>query len=134
MPLRPSTDLDAIAAASSGLMLPSETDVPMVPIFWEQDVIVTPALLREQVGLGPDAPVRVQDLDPFFAPLVEEPDWFNDQQRATARRFAELRDTIASRLSGVAVYLIGEKTIHVLIVGTDTQGTTIGLQSYRVTT
>ncbi len=130
----PAHDFEAIATASSGLMLPSESDAPFVPIFWEEEVVITPALLRAQMGLGPDAPVCVQDLDPFFAPLVEERDWFTDAQRATARRFTVLRDSIATRLAGVSVYLIGETTVHVMIIGSDSQGATIGLHTYRVTT
>lgn len=134
MPLPRSNDLDAIAAASSGLMLPSEQDAPFVPIFWEEEVVITPALLRQQVSVAPDAPVRAQDLDPFFAPLVAERDWFTDAQRDQARRFAILRDTIAARLTGATVYLIGDLPVHVLILGTDSAGATIGLHSRCVTT
>ncbi|HWQ15685.1 MAG TPA: nuclease A inhibitor family protein, partial [Roseiflexaceae bacterium] len=130
----PGGALAAIAAAAQGLLVPSESDYPLVPFRWEGQAPLTPAALLAHLGLPPDTPVETRTLEAFFDPLARTADWMDEGQRAQAARFAALRDLIAARLRDVVVYRVGRVRITVLIAGQDAAGATVGLRTTLIET
>ncbi len=130
----PGAALASLTAAVEGLLVPSEQDAPLTPFQWPgPDELSAPALLAH-LGLPADTAVATRSLEAFFAPLAAEQDWFDESQRATAARFAALRDQLGSLLSQVVVYRLGQRRITTLITGTDANGQTVGLQTTQVET
>ncbi|MEN9937677.1 MAG: hypothetical protein RLZZ387_4256 [Chloroflexota bacterium] len=130
----PFDTLAELTAAADGLLVTSEADHPLEPFRWPGPDPITPEALRDSLGLPPDAPAEVVSLDAFFSPLASSQEWFDDAQRATAARFATLRDLIADRLTDVAVYRLGRIEVAVIIAGRDQAGATVGLRTTQVET
>lgn len=126
--------LAEISAAAEGLLVMSESDYPLSPFSWDGPGPLSAEALREQLGLPPDAPVETRSLEDFLGPLAAEQDWFDDDQRATAVRFAALRDLIAARLADVVVYRLGHIQITAIIAGSAPDGATVGLQTMQIET
>lgn len=126
--------LAALTAAAQGLLVPSEGDYPLESFRWAGPGPLTPAALRAQLGLPPDAPAETRALDDFFAPLAATYGWMDDQQRAAAARFAGLRDLIAASLSDVTVYRLGHRRISAIIAGKDAAGQIVGLRTTQIET
>ncbi|NTW00988.1 MAG: nuclease [Oscillochloris sp.] len=131
----PSPDaLAEIMAAADGLLLMSESDYPFTPFRWPGPESFSVVGLLEYLGLPPDTAVETRTLAAFFEPMATEQDWFDDDQRAAAIRFAVLRDRITSLLADVCVYRLGRVQITVIIVGLDATGASVGLQSTLIET
>jgi hypothetical protein len=130
----PDDALAAITAAADGLLVPSESDYPFEPFRAEGSERLTPASLLAQLGLPPDTPVTTDSLEAFFAQLTRVADWMDEDQRAQAARFAELRDLIAARLRNVVSYRAGRTKIAVVIAGQDAAGATVGLRTTLIET
>ena len=79
----PSETARALEQAAHGLTYQSETDAPWVLVNWPQARgVPTPAGVRDAGHHKPDAPTAEQSVDEFFGPLVEEQDWFDDEEKA----------------------------------------------------
>ncbi len=133
----PSETPDALAtitAAAAGLLMPSESDYPFEPFRWPGPGPLTPEALLAHLGLPPETPVETRDLSAFFERLTAPRDWHGEPERATAARFAELRDVIAANLADAVVYRVGTITIPVLIVGRDASGAIVGLRTTVIET
>ncbi|WP_410176008.1 nuclease A inhibitor family protein [Pseudanabaena galeata] len=63
-----------------------------------------------------DTPIESITLEDFFAPVVTDEDWFDDEDRQVAQRFRDLQAAIAT-LENVHVFKVGKIEIDVYIVG-----------------
>jgi hypothetical protein len=127
--------VSALQRAAEGLTYQSETDSPWTAFRWPTaQGEPTGAAVRQQGRHRPDAPVQEQTVDEFFAPLVQEQDWFGDEERATAAKYQALLDAVKRYLKGPKVVRVGSRKIAVYIVGTANEGGWAGLKTTAVET
>ncbi|MFV9504316.1 MAG: nuclease A inhibitor family protein [Oscillochloridaceae bacterium umkhey_bin13] len=134
MPPASSAALAAITTAAEGLWMPSETDAPFDPFAWPGPDPLTPAALLAALDLPADTVVAQADALALLDSLAADQDWFGDQERATAARFAALRDTMTSHLTELTLYRLGQIRITLMIVGRDGNGLWVGLKTFVVET
>ena len=106
--------------ASSGLLMPSESDFPFTTFTWPDAAtphLTTPRLL-ELTGHAPDEVVEVVDLDHFFRNVADRQPWHDQQRSKDVRRFARLQRTLERHLTDIRVYRIGTIRIDAYVVGT----------------
>jgi hypothetical protein len=125
----------ALQQAAEGLTYQSETDAPWKAFAWP-DVQGEPtgAEVRKRGQHKANAPVREQGVEEFFAPLVQEQDWYGDEERATATKYRALLDAVKQRLKSPKVVRIGERKIVVYVVGVSNEGGWAGLKTIAVET
>ncbi len=121
---KPNPTLKALQAAAKGLLFPSETDAPIEAFAWPGgDGPPTEAALRAGAKIATDAVVEKgtlaqltktipKDVRPDFKPLLDE----------------------LGKLSGVAVFRVGEITIDVYIIGRTADGQYAGVKTKVVET
>lgn len=126
--------LAAMTAASAGLLMPSESDYPFEPFRWTGPGPLSAAALLVHLGLPPETPVEMRDAMALLDSLAAAQDWHAEEERATAARFARLRDTIAAHLADVLVYRAGSIEIALVIAGRDRSGAVVGLRTTVVET
>ena len=117
--------LDALEQASKGLLFPSETDAPLEPFAWQDGEKLTPERVVQQSGGKAGTAVEQTTLADLFVTVPQE-------DRAT---FDALANALASQLSCIAVYRVGdeaEKTVY--IVGKTKDGRWAGLKTTVVET
>ena len=121
-----------LEAATRDLQMPSETDAPFQVVFYPAEaqtaanpqektppevVKITPEAIAKLAGAPADAKVETRDLEDFFAAAATEEDWMEDEEKATAKRFANLVETLKKLLQDPQVVLWGEAKKQVAIVG-----------------
>ena len=104
------------------LEMPSETDAPFRAFFWaiedeENQDDLTPEIIAQKAKIETLEPVEERDLDEFFEVVATEEEWMDDEQKANANRFADLRDFLKTELENVKIYAFGERKIEIVIVG-----------------
>jgi hypothetical protein len=106
---------DLLTKLSDGLLFLSESEYPLEPFTWESETI-TPETILERSQKTADTTIEETTLDDFFAPVVTDEDWFEDEDRATAQKFRDLQAAIVT-LKNVQVFKVGKIEIDVYIVG-----------------
>ena len=124
--------VEELKAASSGLLLMSESDFPFEVVRWNAEP--TPELLRGLTGHEASAPVEEQSVADFFRASVSEPDWKGEAELATARRFQTLVRLLEENLTGVKVLRVGTVNMPVYVVGRTASGSWLGLSTRVVET
>lgn len=125
----------ALEQASRGLTYQSETDAPWTVVSW-------PSAEGEPAGEAvkkkgrhrADAPVKAQTLDDFFAPLVEDKDWYGGEEKAVAAHYRSLLNVIRGRLTVPKVFRVGERRVAVYLIGQAKEGGWAGLKTTAVET
>ena len=131
----PNTELtEQIKNAAAVLWYMSETDAEILPFTGSKADAVTKENLLVQVGKPSDAPVEERDFNEFFARLTEIKDWFGDEEKATAAKFAALKDLLEKNLKDLKVFKIGKIQIDIYAVGLDKDGSLAGIQTKAVET
>jgi hypothetical protein len=106
---------DRLTELADGLLFPSESDFLLEPFTWKSTTITPETiLLRSQKTAG--TAIQAITLQDFFAPVVTDEDWFEDEDREIAQRFRDLQAAIAT-LENVQVFRLGKIEIDVYIVG-----------------
>jgi Nuclease A inhibitor-like protein len=126
--------LAALTAAAEGLLVPSEQDAPLEPVYWPRTGRLTPAQLLVRLGLPPATPVEVRTLREFFGPLTRVRDPDDPAAVEHAARFTRLQRLLAARLADPVVYRVGTVEIAVLLIGLSQYGATLGLRTTLVET
>jgi hypothetical protein len=125
----------ALQQAADGLTYESETDAPWKAFHWPTaEGEPTGEGVRQRGRHGADAPVKEQSVDEFFAPLVEEKDWYGDEEKAIAAKYRALLDAVKKYLKGPKVVRVGERKIAVYVVGVASEGGWAGLKTISVET
>jgi hypothetical protein len=106
---------DRLSQLSEGLLFPSESEYPLEPFTWESATLTPETILTRSLKPA-DTAIESISLEDFFAPVVTDEDWFEDEDRATAQRFRDLQAAIAT-LENVQVFRLGKIEIDVYIVG-----------------
>lgn len=122
------TLMTLLQAATTDLLWLSEMDAPFTMVYWQ-----TPAADRSVETLlqlthqPPTTPVKVLDMDHFFAVATEDQDWFGEEERAIAARYRELVALLKQHLSNLTVYQVGEVSLDLYIIGQTPAGSLMGL-------
>lgn len=106
---------DRLTQLSKGLLFPSESEYPLEPFNWKSATLNRKTILT-QTGKPVKTPITEISLEEFFAPVVTDQDWFEDEDRKIAQRFRDLQTAIAT-LENVQVFRLGKVKIDVYIVG-----------------
>ncbi len=130
-----SETVNALRQAAEGLTYQSETDAPWRAFTWPTaQGEPTGEAVRQRGRHRPDAPVAEQSVEEFFAPLVEEKDWYGDEERATAAKYRALLDAVKRSLKGPKVVRVGSRKVAVYVVGVAPEGGWAGLRTTAVET
>lgn len=125
---------EQIKVAVEGLYFMSETDSEIVPFFGTQAKSVTKEEILIQTKNSMNAPVEERNFTDFFSRLTEIQDWFGDEEKATAQKFAELKKLLESNLRDLKVFKIGKIQLDVYAVGIDAENNLLGIQTKAVET
>jgi len=131
----PKDDLkQQIKNAAEGLWYISETDAEIFPFTGSKADSVTKENLLEQIGKPPDAPVEERGFEEMFARFIKIEDWFGDEEKATAAKFAALKDLLEKNLTDLKVFKVGQINLDIYFIGLDAAGNLAGIQTKAVET
>jgi len=125
---------EQIKNAAAGLWYMSETDAEIFPFTGSKAEAVTKENLLGQIGKPPDTPVEERGFDEMLARFVKIQDWFGDEEKATAGRFAALKSLLEKNLTDLKVFKVGLIEVDIYFVGLDTEGNLAGIQTKAVET
>jgi Nuclease A inhibitor-like protein len=106
---------DRLGYLCQDLLFPSESDYPLEP-FILLDASPNPEAILAGLGKSTGNPIEIVTLGNFFAPVINEYDSGNEEDRAIAQGFRDLQAAIAS-LENVQVFKVGKIRIDMYIVG-----------------
>jgi hypothetical protein len=125
---------EQIKSAAEGLWYISETDAEIFPFTGSKADAVTKENLLQQIGKPSDAPVEERDFDQMFERFVKIQDWFGDEEKANAAKFAALKSLLEKNLKDLKVFKVGRIDVDIYFVGLDAQGNLAGIQTKAVET
>ena len=107
-----------LEAAVKGLEMPSESDAPFRVVYWPlEKTELTPSEVAFYAAERADAPVETRSVEAFFKDAAKVEDWMKDDDRATAKRFGDLIETLNDELGKPRVYLIGKRERTAAVIG-----------------
>lgn len=131
----PQADLaERIKRAAEGLWYISETDAEIFPFTGSKADSVTKENLLKQIGKPLDSPVEERDFDQMFERFIKIQDWFGDEEKETAEKFAALKAVLEKNLTDLKVFKVGRIELDVYFVGLDKEGNLAGFQTKAVET
>lgn len=125
---------EQIKRAAEGLWYISETDAEIFPFTGSKTDSVTKENLLKQIGKPSDSPVEERGFDEMFRRFVTIQDWFGDEEKETAKKFAALKDLLEKNLTDLKVFKVGRIELDVYFVGLDKDGNLAGFQTKAVET
>ncbi len=125
---------DQITHLAKGLNYMSETDAAIFPFEGEKAETVTAAEILRQTKNAEDTPVEERNFADFFSRLTEIQDWFGDEEKKSAEKFAGLEDLLEKNLRELKVFKIGSIQLKIYAVGLDSEDKLTGIQTEAVET
>jgi hypothetical protein len=130
-----SQTVDALNRAAEGLTYPSETDAPWQAFSWpDAQGEPTAAEVKKRGKHRANTAVEEQSLDEFFKPLVQEQNWYGDEEKAIAAKYRALMDVVKKALKSPKVFRVGRRKQVVYVVGAAPEGGWAGLKTTAVET
>jgi hypothetical protein len=123
-----------IRKIAEGLYYISETDAEVSPFTGTRADAATKENLLRQTGNKPDAPVEEREFAAFFTRLTKIEDWFGDEEKHSAAKFARLKELLESNLKDLKVFKVGRIEIDVYVVGLDSENRLAGIKTKAVET
>ena len=125
-----------LKSLSQNLVWMSESDYPFDIFTWsnQESTEFNTQNLLQKTNHSPESPVKVLEIDKFFQRATDEKDWYDDDERETAKKYQTLLETLKQNLDNIQVYKIGEVEIDVYIVGQLKSGDWVGLSTKAVET
>ena len=121
--------------ASSGLVMPSESDYPFEPFLWsDAKESLTPEKILELTNHPQNSPVETVDLPYLFRNLAQEQEWHDEQQKENVGKYRKLLEVLESNLSDIQVFRVGQINIDIYVVGKIESGDLAGLATKVVET
>lgn len=117
--------------ATEGLLYQSETDAPVEVVSLAEGC--EPEALREAAGVESGEVERVA-FEEFFAPLVEEQEWYGEEERETAARFGKVKRLMERSLEELGVFRVGEREVAIFALGRAADGVWVGVRTRAVET
>lgn len=104
----------------AGLQMPSETDAP-IRVFWSNEGAdePKPADFARMAGLQlkGDEPVETRSLFDLLDVAATEETWMSEDEKKTARRFADLRAFLNANFAEIHVLSFGTTEKQIVVVG-----------------
>lgn len=125
---------EKIKKASQGLYYISEIDAEILPFEGTKTDTVSPEEILRQTNNKSDAPIEERNFDEIFQRLTTIKDWFGNEEKLIAEKYAELRDLLTASLKDLKVFKIGKIQIDIYFVGLDSEGNLTGIQTKAVET
>src|SRR4051794_14917989 len=121
----------ALQKAAADLTFPSESDEPWEAFAWP-DAAGEPNAneVKKRSRHKGNATVEERTVDELFRPLVEEQDWFGDEEKAAAAKNRELFEAVKRLLANPKVIRVGERRIAVYVIGKAKESGWVGLKTY----
>ena len=126
--------MSRIAKAADGLLFSSEADYPLEPFVWNEATPFSPEALYKLTSLPPAAPITKEDIDGFFAPMLDPASGDTPEARKRRTRTRKLVRLLRQNLSDLVVYKLGKVEMPTFIVGRLADGTIAGLRTTVVET
>ncbi len=112
----------------------SETDAEILPFVGTAAAEVTEAEILKQTGSSTKAKIERRAFNDFFERLTKVQDWFGDEEKANAARFAALKALLADNLRDITVFRIGTIQIDIYVVGLPSENILAGIKTKAVET
>lgn len=125
---------EQIKIRAEGLWYISETDAEIFPFAGSRADSVSKESLLKQIGRSADAPVEERDFDQMFERFIKIQDWFGEEEKATAEKFAALKSLLEKNLTDLKVFKVGDIERDIYFVGLDKEGNLAGIQTKAVET
>lgn len=125
---------EKIKTACEGLFYISESDAEISLFVGTVAKAVTKEVLLSQTENTPDAPIEERSFEESFARLTKLEDWFGDEEKQTAQKFAELSDLLKTNLKDLKVFKVGKIELDVYAVGLDAESNLTGIKTKAVET
>jgi len=125
---------EKIKKACGGLYYISETDAEISPFVGSQAEAVTKEEILSQTKSASDATIEERNFDELIARLTEIQDWFGDEEKQTAQKFADLRGLLKNNLRDLKVFKIGKIELDVYVIGLDAENKLTGIKTKAVET
>ena len=117
-PLNAPPAIAKLNAATSGLLMPSESDEPFRAVYWPLEANeIKPSEVALYLTENADAKVETKSVAAFFKNATKVEDSMGDDEKQDAKKFAQLIETINAELENPQVYLIGEREITAATIG-----------------
>lgn len=123
-----------IKISVKGLYYSSETDAPVRVFAGSVANGVTQENLLSQIKKENNTPVQTVNFDDFFSKLIALQDWFGDEEKAAAEKYAALRDLLKNNLKDLNVFKVGSSELDVYVVGLDSDNKLVGIKTQAVET
>ena len=107
----------------------SETDAEIFPFTGSKADSVTRENLLAQIGKPADTTVEERGFDEMFARFIRIEDWFGDEEKATAEKFAALKSLLENNLTDLKVFKVGDIERDIYFIGLDKEGDLAGIQT-----
>lgn len=123
-----------LETAVKDLYFISETDAEISIFSGKKAQTINKAEILIQTENPENAPVEEKNFAEFFVRLTEIQDWFSEEEKATARKFAELKDLLEKNLRALKVFKIGTIQLDIYVVGLDAENNLSGIKTKAVET
>ena len=124
----------ALREAVAGLTYQSETDAAWEAFRWPSAGAPSADEVRKQGRHPKAAPVVEQPVEEFFAGLIQDQDWYGDEEKAVAAQYRSLLTVVKTKLPDAKVFKVGNRKLTVYVVGQDKEGGLTGLRTKAVET
>lgn len=125
---------EEIKTAAGGLWYMSETDAGIFPFTGSKAAEVSKEILLQQIGKAAGVTIEERDFDQMFERFIKIEDWYGDEEKATAAKFAALKSLLEKNLSDLKVFKVGDVERDIYFVGLDAEGNLAGIQTKAVET
>src|SRR4051794_8600498 len=106
----------ALRQAAAGLTYPSETDAPFTAFAWpDAKGEPTAVAVRQKGGHKGSAPAKEQSVDDLFAPLLQEQDWYGEEEKADVAKYGALADAVKRLLTSPKVVRVGQRKLTIYV-------------------
>ncbi len=126
--------VEQLATACLGLVWSSESDFPWQVICRSDTNSLDSRVLLQHYNYAPETKIETTTLESFLAPATQVQKWHNQSERNQTHRYQLLQKLLQENLSEVRVYLVGEVTIDVYILGIYCDRLVVGLSTKIVAT
>lgn len=119
---------------TKGLFYISETDAEILPFIGDKTPCLTQAEILRQTKSAAGAPVAELNFTDFFSRLTEMQDWYGEEEKEIAQKFARLKVFLEQNLKDLKVLKVGRIKLDVYIVGLDDKDQLAGIKTKAVET
>jgi hypothetical protein len=118
------------------LFYPSESDEPveLVSCYLKQDYPLTVSQIKDWLMLPPAIYVEETEESDFWAPVVQEEDWYGEDEKTRTATFRKLKEILEKELTVRQVFRVGESEKDVYLLGRQQDGERAGIKTKIVQT